>query len=111
MVPFGQVVPASWGTNTWLPLSAALVQQPWITPEPSTGPPPIAAPAEVPAASRANALTVLMTMVRARGLVIVSSCLSLLVLLGVSAWSGCRVWLVRLSAGGEGGAARWWAPC
>ena len=37
MVPFGQVVPASWSTNTCEPLSSAFVQQPWITPELSTG--------------------------------------------------------------------------
>jgi hypothetical protein len=102
VVPFGHVVPVSWSTTTWVPLIAALVQQPWITPELSTGPPVIAAPAEVPAASRANALTVLMKMVRACSLLIVSSCLSWLIR---EATHG-RVWPVGcgpgLIGGGEG---------
>src|SRR6202034_3793500 len=38
VVPFGQVVPEFWSTNTCEPLSSAFVQQPWITPELSTGP-------------------------------------------------------------------------
>jgi hypothetical protein len=60
-------------------LTAALVQQPWITPELSMGPPTMAAVAVALAASRTNALTVLMKMVRACSLLIVSSCLSWLI--------------------------------
>src|SRR6516225_11293977 len=35
VVPFGQLVPASCSTNTCVPLMAALVQQPRMTPDPS----------------------------------------------------------------------------
>jgi hypothetical protein len=48
VVPFGQLVPASWSTNAWLPLTSALVQQPWITPDESIGLPAMAAPPAVP---------------------------------------------------------------
>jgi hypothetical protein len=50
-----------------VPLIAALVQQPWITPEESTGPLAIAAPAVVPAASSANPAVALTKVVRSRG--------------------------------------------
>jgi len=69
VVPFGQVVPASCSTNTCVPLIAPLVQQPWITPELSTGPPAMAAPALVPPATNAKAaaavITILLTVMLA----------------------------------------------
>ena len=37
MVPLGHEVPASWSTNTSLPLTSVLLQHPCTTPEPSTG--------------------------------------------------------------------------
>jgi len=66
VVPFGQVVPASCSTNTCVPLIAALVQQPWITPEESTGP-AIAAPAVVPPASSTSPAPTLIKVVRNGG--------------------------------------------
>jgi hypothetical protein len=50
-------------------LIAPLVQQPWITPELSTGPPAMAAPALVPPATNAKAaaavITILLTVMLA----------------------------------------------
>jgi hypothetical protein len=37
VVPFGHEVPAFWSAKTCEPFSAAFLQQPWITPELSTG--------------------------------------------------------------------------
>jgi hypothetical protein len=59
-VPFGQLVPAFCSLMTWLPLTALLVQQPWMTPE-LTGLPVTAAPAAVAPATNASAAAPVMT--------------------------------------------------
>jgi hypothetical protein len=55
-----------------VPLIAALVQQPWITPELSIGPPVIAAPAVVTLASKMKLAPALITMAAGR-LIVISS--------------------------------------